>query len=156
MAVCTFNKKSSVNSSINSGDYFPLIIAWSGMWLNKSWKVGSRPGSPFGVEDKAPWTYWMFYFWRIYRLSTDKKLEVWTQYRLLLSFIGGYFSSLKKILRQRETYKNPEKSQDIYLSISRDVWYSHQHYTNVIYVFLRTPTLYLPFNKRQNDKWTNL
>ena len=35
-------------------------------------------------------------------IPTNKKLEVWTQYRLLLSFLGGYFSSFKKMLRQRE------------------------------------------------------
>ena len=69
--------------------------------------MGSEPGSPFGLEYKykAPWTSWMFNFWRIYRLSTsptNKKLEVWTQYSLLLSFLGGYFSSFKNILRQSE------------------------------------------------------
>ena len=48
----------------------------------KSWKMGSGPGSLFGT--------WMLNFWRIYRLHipTNKKLEVWTQYRLLLSFVG--------------------------------------------------------------------
>ena len=25
--------------------------------------MGSRPGCPFGLEDKAPWTSWMFNFW---------------------------------------------------------------------------------------------
>ena len=34
-------------------------------------------------------------------IPTNKKLEFWTQYRLLLSFLGGYFSSFKNILRQR-------------------------------------------------------
>ena len=24
---------------------------------NKSWKLGSGPGSPFGLEDKAPWVF---------------------------------------------------------------------------------------------------
>ena len=28
----------------------------------KSWKLGSGPGSPFGLEDKAPWISWMFNF----------------------------------------------------------------------------------------------
>ena len=63
----------------------------------------SGPGSPFGPEDKAPCTSW------IYRLPTNKKLEVWTQYRLLLYFLGGYISSFKNIWRQREICKkNPE------------------------------------------------
>ena len=33
------------------------------VWFDKSinsWKMGSRPGSPFGLEGKAPWTSWMF------------------------------------------------------------------------------------------------
>ena len=37
----------------------------SGVWFdisNKSWKMGSRPGSPFGHEDKAPWTSLIFHF----------------------------------------------------------------------------------------------
>ena len=42
--------------------------------------------------------------------DSNKKLEVWTQYRLLLFFLGGYFSSFMNILRQREIC-NPEKSQ---------------------------------------------
>ena len=37
----------------------------AGVWFDKSikfWKMGSGPGSPFGLEDKAPWTSWMFNF----------------------------------------------------------------------------------------------
>ena len=30
--------------------------------LTKLRKMGSGPGSPFGLEDKAPWTSWMFNF----------------------------------------------------------------------------------------------
>ena len=42
-------------------------------------------------------------------LLTNKKLGVWAQYRLHLSFLGGYFSSFENILRQREICtKNPE------------------------------------------------
>ena len=46
-------------------------------------------------------------------IPTNKKLEVWTQYRLLLSFLGGYFSSFRKILTQRKIRTksgNQEKS----------------------------------------------
>ena len=43
-------------------------------------------------------------------IPTNKKLEVWTQCRLLLSFLGGYLSSLKKIFRQREICKKIMKS----------------------------------------------
>ena len=34
-----------------------LTITPTGVWFDKSkksWKMGSRPGSPFGLEDKAP------------------------------------------------------------------------------------------------------
>ena len=84
--------------------------------VNKSGKMGSRPGSPFSLEDKPPRTSWMFGgFWRIYRLCTNKKLEVWTQYRLLLSFLGVYFSSFKKFLRQKKRFvKNPELRKKIW------------------------------------------
>ena len=54
-------------------------------------------------------------------IPTNKKLEVWTQYRLLRSFLGDYFSSFKNILRQREICKisgnqekNHEKSQAVF------------------------------------------
>ena len=36
---------------------------YSGVWSDrstKSWKMGSRSGCPFGLEDDAPWTSWMF------------------------------------------------------------------------------------------------
>ena len=46
-------------------------------------------------------------------IPTNKKLEVWTQYRLLLSFLGGYFSSFKKKPKIR---KNPEKSKTCFQS----------------------------------------
>ena len=72
--------------------------------------MGSWPGSPFGLEDKVPKTLLpdgclILEDLQTLHISTNKKLEVWTQYRLLLSFLGGYFSSFKKIMRQREICK---------------------------------------------------
>ena len=52
--------------------------------------MGSGLGSPFGLDDKDPLNLLDVYFGRIYTLSTSpqyKKLEVWTQYRLLLSLL---------------------------------------------------------------------
>ena len=75
--------------------------------------MASGPGSPFSLEDKAPWTYLDVTFLRIYKLfsiPTNKKLEVLTQYRLLLPFLCGNVSSFKKILRQREIWKTIRKS----------------------------------------------
>ena len=37
----------------------------SGVWFDtgkKSWRMGIGPECPFGLEDKAPWTSWMFNF----------------------------------------------------------------------------------------------
>ena len=98
----------------------PQTVFTPGVWFyrskKKSWKMGSGPESS-DQEDKAPWTSWMFNFWGFYRLSTNKKVEVWKQYRLLLSSSGGYFSSSMKKLRQWEFFflnteirKNPEKN----------------------------------------------
>ena len=45
-------------------------------------------------------------------IPTNEKLDIWTQCRLVLYFLGGYFSSFKNSLRQREICKkNPETSQ---------------------------------------------
>ena len=63
--------------------------------------MGSGPWSPFGLEDKAPEPPGCLILEDLQTLHipTNKKLEVWTQYRLhvLLSFLGGYFSSFKTI-----------------------------------------------------------
>ena len=45
--------------------YMCIYVHMSGVWFDnskKSWKMDSGPGSPFGQEDKAPWTSWMFNF----------------------------------------------------------------------------------------------
>ena len=41
--------------------------------LKSCFKVKKKktPGSPFGLEDKAPWTSWMLNFGGLYRLSTS-------------------------------------------------------------------------------------
>ena len=71
-------------------------------------KMGSGPGSPFGLEDKAPYKSpgcFILDDLQNLHIPTNKKLEVWTQYRLLLSFLGGYFSFFDKFLRQRDICK---------------------------------------------------
>ena len=75
--------------------------------------MGSGPGSPFDLEDKAPWISWMSNFWGVTDSPHPHKQEVWTQYRLLLSFLGGYFSSLQTKLRQRKICKKILKSGKI-------------------------------------------
>ena len=71
----------------------------TGVWFyksKKSKKMGSRPEFPFDLEDKAPWTSRMLNSGGFTDSPHPHKLEVMTQCRLLLSFLGGYFSSFKK------------------------------------------------------------
>ena len=75
--------------------------------------MGSGPFGPFGLfglEDKAPLNLWMFNLEDLQTLNipTNKKLEVWTQYRLLLSLVAT------SLLSRKFWGKNPEKSQDRY------------------------------------------
>ena len=53
--------------------------------------MGSGPWSPFGLEDNAPEPPGCLILEDLQTLHipTNKKLEVWTQKRLLLSFLGG-------------------------------------------------------------------
>ena len=98
---------SSVKCSVKCLSHDTMPCSWSGVWFHKSekswvclWYRGQRPPEPPGcliLEDL-----------QTLHIPINKGLEVWTQYRLLLSFLGGYFSSFKKILRQREIFKNPE------------------------------------------------
>ena len=70
---------------------------YQGVWFyksKKSRKMGSGPGPP------EPPECLILEDLQTLRIPTNKKLEVWTQYRLLLSFLGGYFSSFKNIFRQ--------------------------------------------------------
>ena len=70
--------------------------------------MGSRPGYPFGLEDKAPLNFMDVSFLedlQTLHIPTNKKLEVWTQYR------------------QREICKkNPEKSHNN-LFLEEVVWF---------------------------------
>ena len=43
-------------------------------------------------------------------IPTNKKLEVWIQYRLLLSFLRDYFEAKRFVKINLEIRKNPEKS----------------------------------------------
>ena len=55
--------------------------------------MGSGPGIPFGREDKAPPEPPGCLIWedlQTLHIPASKKLEVWTQYKLLLSVLGGY------------------------------------------------------------------
>ena len=46
--------------------------------------MGSGPGSLFGLGPLNPLDVQPLH------IPTNKKIEVWTQYRVLLSFLGGY------------------------------------------------------------------
>ena len=64
--------------------------------------MGSRPGSPFGLEDKASWTSWKFNFGGFTVFPYAEKHETRGLETIQATFFGGYFFSFKKILRQRE------------------------------------------------------
>ena len=80
-------------------DYFLNDILGCNLTKVKILKIGSAPGSPFDLEDKAPWTSWMFNFGGWTDSPHPNKLKVWTQCRLLLFFFLN-----------PEIWKNPEKS----------------------------------------------
>ena len=65
--------------------------------VKKSWKLGSRPGSLYGLEDRAPWTSWMCNFGGFTNSPHPHKQG--------FRHNTGYFSSFKKILRQRKICK---------------------------------------------------
>ena len=86
----------------------------------KSWKMGSGPGSPFGLEDKSPCTSWMFHFWGFtdsphpHKIIRNRRFGHNTGYFFLsLGMVatsllslgrpyGCYFSSFKKMFRLTE------------------------------------------------------
>ena len=78
----------------------------------KSWIIGSGPGPPFGLEDKAPWTSRMFNF----RGFTDSPHAHQQETRSLdtiqvTSFRSKRFWGKEKKIKNPEIRKNPEKSQ---------------------------------------------
>ena len=82
------------------------------IWNNpRKWAAGL--GLPLVERKAAEPTRWLIFD----NLPTNKKLEVWTQYGLLFFFpcggAGGYFSSFKNILRQREIWRKVRKSGKI-------------------------------------------
>ena len=112
------------------------FIYWLWGWIDKSknpekWVAGQVSLWSRGQSAPPPPTSWMLEDLQTLHIPTNKKLEVWTQYRLLLSFLGGYTSLLLiTLLRQREICKNPEirknheKSQVCLIIdyLSRVVW----------------------------------
>ena len=73
------------------------------------------PGTPFGLEDSSghsPLNLLDVSFLedlQTLHIPTNKKREVQTQYRLLLSFLVGYFSSFtNKFEAKEDLQKKPE------------------------------------------------
>ena len=56
----------------------------------KSWKMGSRPGSPRWQSAPEPPGCFIWEDLQTLHISTNKELEVWAQYRLLFSFLGRH------------------------------------------------------------------
>ena len=77
--------------------------------VKKSWKMGCGPGSPFGLEDKAPWISWLFNFWGFTDSKSTQTRGLDTiQATSLFPWIGDYFFLLSKIKSW-----NQEKSCEI-------------------------------------------
>ena len=98
------------------------ILQETGVWFDGSkknpekWVVGLGLPSVERAKPPEPDGCLILEYLQTLDITTKKKLEVWTQYRLCLSFLGGYFSSFKKSLRQTEVCKkfwNQEKSWEI-------------------------------------------
>ena len=65
--------------------------------------MGSKPGSPFGLEDRACSTSWMFNFGRLKDSLDPYKQETRGLDTIqATSFFPWYFSSVKNILTQWE------------------------------------------------------
>ena len=72
-------------------------LAWVSCWYR-----GQSPPEPPGCL--------ILEYLQTLHIPTNKKLEIWTQHRLLLSFLCGYFS-FGRFVKNPEIEKNPEKSQ---------------------------------------------
>ena len=77
--------------------------------VSEPWALYSRGQSPLNLRDVI-----ILKDLQTRHIPTNTKLEVWTQYRLLLSFLGGYFSfswGKRRFAKNPEIRKNTEKSQ---------------------------------------------
>ena len=69
--------------------------------------MGIGPGSPFGQSPLNLLDVEFVEVLQTLHIPTNKKLEDWTQYRLLLPFRGGK----RRFVKKPAIGKNPEKSQ---------------------------------------------
>ena len=110
-------------------------------------KMGSRPGSPFGLEDKAPEPPGCLILdLQTLHIPTNKKLEVWTQYRVPLSFLDGYFWGKWGFVKTPEIWEYPRKITSILLKNQTSVPIIQFIFTEYRFPFLRflTPLLRRP------------
>ena len=85
----------------------PRIWCMNYMYLQgceKTWKMDSGPGSPFGLEDKAPWTCWMFNLRGFTNSPNPHKqetrgLDTIQTTSFFLSLVASSLLSRKKILK---------------------------------------------------------
>ena len=95
---------------------------------NPQWKMGSGPGSPFALEDKAPWTSWMFNFGGFTDsphphkqdtrgLDTIKATSFFPWWILLSRTFWGKGRFIKKIPKSGKILGNHRPDRDIHLHI---------------------------------------
>ena len=95
--------------------------------------MGSGPGSPFGLlEDKAPEPPGCLIFGGFTDSPHPHKQETGgldTIQATVISFLGGYFSSFKKICRQRQiSKKNPEIRKNLAKSQACNIQKKNNNY----------------------------
>ena len=83
----------------------------------ESWKMGSWPWSPFGLEDKAPWISWMFHFGGLstYWQTRNERFGHNTGYFFLSSVATSlrFWGKGRYVKRNPQIRKNNEKSQAV-------------------------------------------
>ena len=112
-------------ASITYAGIIPGGVIWPK--VQKSGKMGSWPGSPFGLEDKPPWTSWMFNFGGFTDSPHPNKretrgldtIQAASFFPLVAtSLLSRRFWGKWSFVKTTEIRKNPEKSLEWYWMIN--------------------------------------
>ena len=106
-------------------------------------KWGAGLGLPLVLEDNKPPGCLLLEDLQTLHIPINKKREVWTQYRLLRSFLGGYFSSFKKILKQSRICKKKITGLIFHGMFDTIIHFTPSKFhlkAVIVYLFSRLPT----------------
>ena len=117
--IYVFLRKRKVNSGFNKVTQCTHLVV---ICQNKKIKMGCGPGSPVGVEDKAPWTSWMFNFWGQFTYSPYPHKQE-TGHNTGYFFLSWVATSLlsRKFWGKGRFVKNQEKSWEI-TGLWKKIW----------------------------------